>query len=313
MSFEKASELLLRFNASAKRKSQMLPTLYRGLAAICLARGDYAGQQKWLEALLKVDPRNAAAWQALGQCLFQQKQAEAALEKYKQARSINPSATLPEVALAQLSQSSGDRENAKKWIQAALATAPKEAATHLAAARLAFASEQYDEMLREAMKALDIDQGNIDGMRLIGLVAYFRRDYKKAEAWFDSAYKRKKLVVLSNDLALSLVEQKDNAKKDRAFQIAAENAQMSPYNLDFAATLGWVYYKRDMLKDAEDQLRKAVRGGKNDSDTLYQFGRVLNDRGHTGEAKLYLEAAVNGVGPSVYRQDAKTLLASLKR
>ena len=316
MLYEKAGELLLKFTASEKRKGEMMPELYRGLASICLARGDYAGQQKWLEAYLKVEPKSAAAFQALGQCMFQQKNPQAALERYKQARVLDPSSPLPEVALAELYQRSRDRENAKIWMQKALAAAPKEAKTHIAAANMAFENEQYDEMYKEATKALELDPGNIDGMRIIGLLSYFRKDYKNAEVWFEYANKKtnSKVFSIRNDLALALAEQKDEAKVDRASQIAADNVKGYPNSATAVATLGWVYYKKKMLPEAEIQLRKAIfTYGKNDPDTFYQLARVSHERGYDTEAKRFLEVAVSGTGPSAYRQDAKALLAALKK
>jgi tetratricopeptide (TPR) repeat protein len=314
MLFQKAGDLLSRFTGSAKRKAAMLPMLDGGLARACQARADYAGQQKWLEALLKLDPKNTNAMETLGRCLFTQKKPEAALAKLKDAKNLDPS-VLPEVLLADWCQSIGDRENASKWMTAALAAAPKDAKTHIAAAKLAFNNEQYDEMLKQGTKALEIQPGNIDGVVVVGLVSLFRKDYKTAETYFDWANRKRnsKVFSISNDLALALAEQKDEAKRDRALQIASENARIYPNNANAAATLGWVYYKKAMLADAEKYLRKAIQLGKYDTDTFYQFARVRHERGYDAEAKQALELAVNIPGPSAYRQDAKALLETLKK
>jgi tetratricopeptide (TPR) repeat protein len=293
----------------------MVPELYRGLASTAVARGDYAGQQKWLEAFLKLDPKSAPALQALGQCMFQQKNPQAALQRFKEARIADASSPLPEIALAQLCQSTGDRENAKKWIKEALAAAPKDPKTHVAAATLAFQNEQYDEMFKEGSKTLELEPGNLEGLRLIGLWSYFQKNYKQAELYFEYANKMRKSKVfsLSNDLALALAEQKDEAKLDRALQIAQENLRQHPNSGTAIATVGWVYYKKKMLPEAEVQLRKAIAYGKADPDTFYQFARIRHERGYDAEAKQALEVAVGGTGPSAYRQDAKALLAALKK
>ena len=315
MLYQRAGGLLAKFTGSPKRKAEMVPELYRGLASTAVARGDFAGQQKWLEAFLKLEPKSALALQALGQCMFRQKNPQAALQRFKEARSADALSPLPEIALAELCQSTGDRESAKKWVKAALAAAPKDPKVHVAAGTLAFQNEQYDDMFKEGSKTLELEQGNLEGLRLIGLWSYFQKNYKQAELYFDFANKKTKSRVfsISNDLVLALAEQKDDAKLDRALDIAQENLRQHPSSGTAIATLGWVYYKRKMLPEAEVQLRKAFAYGKTDPDTYYQFARIRHERGYDAEAKQALEIAVGGTGPSAYRQDAKALLAALKK
>ena len=71
--YEKASQLLVEFKKSDKRKEALQPGIHRGLAEVAMSRKDWVGAQKQLEAWLKLSPKNTGAMQMLAVCLFEQK------------------------------------------------------------------------------------------------------------------------------------------------------------------------------------------------------------------------------------------------
>ena len=135
--YQKANDLVGEFNKSTKRKAILRLRIFRGLAETAMRRKDWAGAQKYLEAWLKLDPKSVGAMQMLAQCFFKQKNVTGALEKLKEAAKVDPELITPEAILAQYYERAGDRENAKKWMIAALTAAPKDLRTRLAAGRWA--------------------------------------------------------------------------------------------------------------------------------------------------------------------------------
>ena len=65
------------------------------------------------------------------------------------------------------------------------------------------------------------------------------------------------------------------------------------------------------IDDAERLLRKAISGGKANSETAYFLSHVLVDRGLPSKARDLLNAALEAPGSFPYRQDAQAMLARL--
>ncbi len=312
--YQKAGSLVDKLAKSAKRKEMLQPRILGGEAAVSEARQDWPGAQKKLEAWLKLDPKSSVAMQRLARCLFQQKNAQGALEKLKEAAKADPDVLTPEAILAQFYEQAGDRENAKKWMAKALAAAPKDLKTHLVAGQWALETGQLDEAQTQATAAMQIDPKSLDAKVLRGVIALFQKDYPAAERYFEAAHLQSpRNFAASNNLALALIEQKDEAKKRRALEYAENNVQQFPKVAEAASTYGWVLYKMGRLDDAEKALQAAVNSGAMNADTAYYIARLSVDRGREAQAKQWLESALKSTGPFAMRQEAQALMEQLKK
>lgn len=315
--FEHAFRLMGAWQGSEKRRESLWPRLYGGLAGAAAARDKWDAAQKYLEAWLKLDPKSAPARQQLAQCLFQQKQPEAALAKLKEAAELEPEMLTPEAILAQFYARSGDQENARKWMVAALTAAPKDLKTRLVAAQWAWESGYLEEAEKQAAAAMQLDPKSLDALILRGIIALFRKDFKSAERYFESAHLQSpKNFAATNNLALALAEQEDESKRRRALDYAEANVRQYPKSSEALSTYGWVLFKLGRLEDAEKALRLAVSGGTFSADTAYYLARVLIERGRGADvrdARQLLESALASIGPFSQRQEAKTLLDQLKK
>lgn len=317
MLFEKAATLIAAFDKNAKRKENMQPRMLSGLAAVAEAREDWPEAQKQLEAWLKVDPKNAVAMQRLGRSLFQQKNATGALEKLKEAAKADPEMLTPEAYLAQFYEQSGDRENAKKWMAAALVAAPKDLKTRLVVAQWALETGQLDEAQTQSAAAMSIDSKSLDAKTVRGNVALFQKDYPAAERYFEAAHLQSpRNFAASNNLALVLIEQKDEGKRKRALEYAENNMKQyakSKEGIEAASTYGWVLYKMGKLDEAEKALQAAVSAGGLNADTAYYLARLYTDKGREDQAKQLLEIALKSTGPFLMKKEAKELAEQLKK
>ncbi len=103
---------------------------------------------------------------------------------------------------------------------------------------------------------MQLDAKSLRAKLLSGLIALFQKDYKAAELYFESAVLQSpKDSGASNNLALALIEQKDEAKRDRALQYAEANVQQYPKWAEGYSTYGWVLYKLGRLDEAEKALQ----------------------------------------------------------
>jgi tetratricopeptide (TPR) repeat protein len=136
--------------------------------------------------------------------------------------------------------------------------------------------------------------------------------------------------MVSNNLALALCEQEDDAKKDRARQYAEDNLRQSQQtNMapEAASTYGRVLYKLHNLDAAEQALRLAAQSGYLSPDTEFYMAQVLYDRakaslegGHKDEAKARLTEARNRLDnalkntrPFAMKPDAQQMLEKVDK
>jgi len=312
--YEKAAGLLDKFTKSPKRKESLQPRICGGMAGVAQAREDWAAAQKHLEALLALDPKSVAAMQKIAFCLFQQKRMDEALEKLRDAAKAVPDMLIPELMLAKFYQQTGDRENAKKWMETALAASPKDIRIHLAIAQSAFDFGDLDAAKAEAEAALKIDTKSLEAKVLRGTIAMFQKDSKTAEMYLDSAHlQAPNEFSAGNGLALTLVEQKDEAKKRKALQYAEENVRKFSQTPEALATYGWVLYKLGRVDEAENALRSAASAGNLTPATAFYLARVAVDRGRDADAKQLLDGALGASGPFAQRAEAQALLEQLKK
>jgi tetratricopeptide (TPR) repeat protein len=313
-SYQKAESLVATFKGSEKRKETLRPRIYLGLAGVSEARKDWVGAQRIYEKWLKLDPRNAAVMQRIGCCLALQKNVRGALEKFREAAKLNAEPLPPEATLAQFYQESGDRENAEKWLAAALAAAPNDLKTHLLAGTWALEAGQVDEAQKHVRLAMELDPNSLEVKLLRGSTAVFQREYDLAELVCESVLEQSpRSFLASNNLAMALIQQKKKAKHNRALELAEANARKYPKSPVAASTYAWVLYKLGRLEDANKALQTAHPDENSDVDTAYIFARISVDRGQKAEARKALEHGLKKGGPSMFRKEAEALLAALKR
>ena len=314
LSFEKVRSLLPKFEKSAKQKEELEQGLCSGLASVGEARENWAEARKQLEALLKLDPTNAMAMQRLARCLVQQGKPTEALGMLQQAAKHDAEMLTPEAVLARMCEQAGDRENAKKYIARSLLVAPKNVKTRLVAARWAFDTGQLEEALAQTNTALKLDDKSLEAKVLRGMIAAFQKDYRTAERFSEEAHlQAPESFVANNNLALALIEQKDDAKRRRASQYAWDNVQKYPKSPEALSTYGWVQYKLGKLDEAEGALCAAIQGAGFNPDTAYYLARVNVDRNREVEARALLKGAIEEPGIFAMRQEAKGLLDQLNR
>ena len=143
-------------------------------------------------------------------------------------------------------------------------------------------------------------------------VNLFLGDYKSAEGYFLAAHvQAPESFAVTNNLALALVEQGNESKKQTARAYAAENVRKYPRVGEALSTYGWVLYKIGNLDEADSALKRSMSLGNPSSDTMYYYARVLADRDRKKDAKALLGVALKSKKPFSKRAEAKKLNATL--
>jgi Tfp pilus assembly protein PilF len=340
--FTKAGELLAKSPIDAKRKQAMEPQALSGQAWVAEAREDWPKAQQYLDLLLKAldalpPPDGADAKKAraavtadamgrLARVLFQEGDAVASLKELKLAKQTDLETVLtPEARLAEFYEQMGGPKNhkeAERWMKAALAKAPDDLRTRLAAAHWAVNTGDIDMAKVNAEKALEVDKNSLDAKAACGVVALFQKDFPAAENYFESALmQRPSAWVAKNDLALALCEQSDEQKKQRALEYADDNARNPQLQKrpEVWSTYAWVLYKADKKPQAFQAMSKCLELYGNilsslSPDTAYYFAQICYDVGRKDDARLLINQSLKDKDrPFSTRTDAQKLKDKLDR
>jgi tetratricopeptide (TPR) repeat protein len=345
MDFEKAQTLLAKYT-NAQRKPAMQQQTHSGLAAVAELHEEWKEAEAHLRDLLKLSPENLVAHQRLARCLFWQGLAKDAYAVLKEAKKIDRANAqekhgkeiflTPEAIMAQYYEQyegpNSNTGNAENWFKAAVQKAPDDLPTRQVVAvwalergKVAFAKEQAEAALRvEAADALLPPavrkySGSNLGHVLRGLAALWEKDWPEAEKDFqkvvDDSPAEATDFIARNNLALALVEQDDQAKKQRALEYAEANVRDHKHDADAFSTLAWVRFRRNEFDDAQaaiEQSLKANGGGVNNADTATYQAHILHQQGKKQEASNILNRILISDRPFSMRPEAKKLYEKLR-
>lgn len=310
----KAESLLPGLDHHLKRKASLRLSLGNILATLAEIRQDWAGAEKQLGELLKLEPKNGTIVQRLAYSRFRQKNVDGALQTLRDGVKKGAFSIAPEMVLAQFFQNAGDADSARKWVDAALDASPKDINLRLAACQWALGMGQLDEAQKHAIAAIRIDPKSLDAKLSRGVIAMFQKDFETAEACFQTLFERVPGdFVASNNLALAMIEQDTDAKNRRALELAEANMKQFPKLASAASTCGWVFYKLGRFEEADKALQTAASLGPLSADTAYYKARVAEAQGRKAEARQLLEVSLKAPGLFLYRQEAEDLLRKMKQ
>ena len=172
--------------------------------------------------------------------------------------------------------------------------------------------QRAEQVLSEGRKA------NPDSLNLLilsGVAARMNKKMKPAEDYFVQAWGMSPANVdVINQLALLLIDQPDQAKRERALQFAEISARLNSQSADAQVTLAWVYYQMGRVGDADAALRSAQQLGNISPDSSYLVAKMLVDQKRPDPAKLLLQDALDEKNQGIFinRQEAQALLETLK-
>jgi predicted Zn-dependent protease len=320
--YARALELTAKFNGAAKRKRNFEIRARAGRASVAQRRKNWDTAVSDLQALIKLDPENAVAHYRLGQTLFMQNKFPEGYVEFKDAKSKDKNLPDPDVATALMYDQikiADKTAKTQQFFDRAMTGNKTDPATVTSYAQwlIKQATPQTlpkaEALLADARKA---NPGNLNLLILSGVAARMGKKMKPAEDYFIEALgiaPANSDVI--NQLALLLIEQAGQDKRDRALQFAGMNAQINSQNSDAQITLAWVLYQLGRVADAEGALRQGLNLGSPSPDSSYLVAKILMDQNKTEPAKQLLKGALEQESPGIfiYRQDAQAAYDKLNK
>jgi Tfp pilus assembly protein PilF len=313
LNFEKVRDIVRTGHWNAEKTKFLNREAVAGLAAVTEAREDWKTTQQHLNAWLALDPKNGQVEQRLGHALFRLGKTDEAFAMLTQAVKDAPALEPPAVWMANLYSQKGDFKQAEEWFDRAQKAEPKSARVRLAHAKWLLERGRPTDAHAEIDEAAKLDPASKETARVQGLIAWHLRDLNGAEAILEPLHREVPAdSSVANLLALALLDQSDKAKRSRGLQLAEVNAAQFPRSAEIVATLGWGLYRAGQLEQAEQKLRAAITGGRTTLDIAYYLARVLAEKGQTDNARQLLQSATSLPGAFAHRDDANSLLKTLK-
>lgn len=285
-----------------------------GIIDVAVARGNLSEAKQSLLELKEMTPDNARIPLRLGQVEFDLGDVDASLAYLREAREKAPEIRVPEVILSEWFMRRQNVEESRKWMDQAAADNPDNVDVMVDYARWLLQTEQLPEALEAIDKAGEQSANSFLVQFIKGQIAFARRDYEMAEMHFEALTRAKPGDAdATNMLALSLVENPDSTKQERALELAVMNQRMYPRSRTAAATVGWIYYRLGRIPEAENVFRQIAATKAMEPAAAYFVAVYLNNKGDQKNAQTLLERSVASKNYFMFRKAAAELLEQIRQ
>jgi Tfp pilus assembly protein PilF len=262
---EQALKINPRADAVAAMLAQAYVRMKKPASAIALA-----------EARIAKDPKDAFAYNLLGEVRVSQREFTAAESSFRKAIELQPLWQTPHGNLAGLFLLQGKKDEAVKELEAAIKANPDNMGAYLTIAAL-------------------YNQG---------------KDTKKAIETYERALARKPdLWVANNDMAFLLAE--SGGDLDKALGLVQKALVQRPEDPPVLDTAGWVYFKKGDTAKAIEYLERGRDKSPNDPSLNYHLGMAYLKAGKKEQAKESLKKALAAGREFQGKEEATKALGAL--
>jgi tetratricopeptide (TPR) repeat protein len=311
--FERAQGTAVPSGWSPEQKVNLYRESFAGMARVSESREDWFRAQQALKQWSNIDPGNAGVRDRLAAALFMLGREREAFEQFQTSARQNSNVNEAEVSMAVMYARKQDFTKAREVFEVALQKYPRDGRVAYELSAMLLLSGNAAEAKTYSDKAAELGVDTPELIMQRGYIARQLKQYAEAESHFGQMLDRTPShFEASNQLALVLIEQDDDAQRDRAVQLAELNVRRFPESSHALSTLGWVHYKLGNAAQAEQLLRVAASKGKTRTETLYYLLRVLWENGQKEDAQRVAERAKEAFdepGLFVLRSEAKKWLS----
>jgi putative PEP-CTERM system TPR-repeat lipoprotein len=333
----------LQFAEEAVRSIPQSPTARFILARALMARGELTRAESEMKPLLAAHPNVAAVHAQMGTLQLLKKDLTGARRSFERARSLDSVSLEALRGLVQLDLMANRPADARARVEESLAQRPQDTALLLVAGRAYAQLQDFAKAEESLRKAIDADPTSLDAYGALGglyfaqgrldqarqeLEALIERQPRSVPAHTmvgmilqaqnrpDEALKRyeqtlqidPRAAVAANNLAYMYAEADTNL--DTALQLA-QTARQQLDRAEVTDTLGWIYYKKGMVREAVPFFRESIE--KDPSNPLYHYhlGLAAHDLGDVVTARRSLARALEMSDRFDGAEEARQIVATL--
>ncbi len=258
---------------------------------------NYYSDERFMAALSEIDlairlnPSISTFYQLRGQILARMKKTEEALQAYAKVlefRSYNP-VVLEQMAYLQAEQ--GRYLEAAHTLKKVLTQAPEKNILWLKVAEYYIKLDKLDFAANAAQKYRIYFgvEGTPDPeyYRLLGLIAYYRGNYKQAVENINKC--RKSMQLSEGDYIILLKSLFKTGQNDKAYNILISDGAKILKEGDVYFYRCWYYFSLEKYKDARKQFELAIQEGSEEVLTYLYLGKCYLKLGRADKARKMFE------------------------
>jgi tetratricopeptide (TPR) repeat protein len=292
------------------------------LARAQVQQHNYAQAQSGLEQLAKAEPKAAAPPAQLGSLLLQTGDVAGARAAFNRAIALDPfqmealaglttldfKAQRSAEALARLNglldrapnnagllliaagaySSAHDLARAETLLVRAVDADPGLLAAYAMLGRVYLAQHRLDAARTQFEKLANEQERPVGALTLLGVINQMQNRIPEAQRAFERALKADpRAAVAANNLAWIYAE--NGGSLDSALLLAEMANTALPNQAEVSDTLGWVYYKKDLLPLAIRTLQRGLELDPSNATTVYHLALAHEKNGNQVEARRLLE------------------------
>ena len=314
------------------------------LADAQLRAGNLKRAEELVKKMLSLQPHDALLHQRLGVILRAQRRPEEALAHFEEALKRDPTSleSLEQITAILISQKR--MAQAQERVVRQIALYPKSANLQNLLGRVLMEAQNWPQSEVAFKKAITLDkellstyvnlgelyarQGKIEQavdelegvlkksprqpsvLMLLGMLHEQQKDFSLAMARYEEALQvNANFAPAANNLAWLLLEHAGD--KERALSYAERAWKLSPSDPNFADTLGWIYFKKQMYPKAVGLLKEAVNQLPEHPTILYHYGMAQYWNDNNDEAKKSLTKFLKVSPNSPDAAEVRKVLAAL--
>ena len=295
-------QLLTNYPASA--------AVYAALASFHIANDQRAQARAQFERALQLDPLHLEALTGLITLDLADKAPQRAWSRLYPLLKQHPTDHELTLIAAKFAIAVGDSKGAEQYLRRALAISPADMEPYSLLGRLLVAQGRLKDATREFAQVVERDPSSVSGHTMMGMLLHAQKDAKGAAYHYQKAVDADPdAAAAANNLAWLFAESDVNL--DAALQLAQSARNRLPKVPQISDTLGWVYYKKEMLPLAISSFEQSIQADPNDPIVHYHLGLALAKSGEDAKARVALQRALT-LAPNFPRaDDAKRVLAKL--
>ncbi len=269
-------------------------------------------EREWFDRVVSARPpatQQGTAPFSYNQAIVLQQQGRhaEAMAKYRETLRADPSYVAAMVNLARLLATAGERDEAERLVDAALALQPDDADARIVRGALHGDRGAWDLAMEEYRKASALDPANPQALVGLGTVAARSGDLAQAADWFARALALEPSHAEANhNLATILLAQH---RPHEALEYLERALETRPDHADAHHNLGVAYLELQRTAEAVRHLRRAVEIRPDDVSFRYNLGLALLRRNEVAEARACFERILD-LAPD--HAEARRALESLR-
>ncbi|HYE14076.1 MAG TPA: tetratricopeptide repeat protein [Pyrinomonadaceae bacterium] len=291
---------------AARAVSPGSPMPHINLADVALAEGKYEEARQHAERALSIDRANLPAFTKLLTIAVADRRLPEVRGRLEQlAREMPQSAPVHyllgnsyRVGYGGEGGVPADAARAEAAMRRAVEIDPDYIAAYSALGEIYFTAQPSDpdRAIAEYRKITERRDDYVDAYLKIGLIESGRKNLDAAEQYYRRVLSiRPDEPIAANNLA-SMYADHGRGNADEAMRLAQDIVRRYPNNPGFADTLGWVYYRKGLHRDAVEQLQRAVSisSKMRGDNSLYRWhlGAALAAKGDKAAARRELQKAL---------------------